>query len=268
MFSYLYSFFTPSTPSPFSNSEEIKQLLENDQWQSLLLQKESDYIVDVYLQNAVSKNPFQHKYIIKFDSEIPPNCNMTVIFPNHPVEKKRILWTNGNLRDLSLNINSRLKDSNREGCQLVVTAGNRFYRFHGFTGTIYLVWAERINQQTLNKQDNTIAESIPLLLELNGQWGYRNIFIFGKTEITNLQDAQALDPFQHSIFCCESDPRKENVRVVATMTNTQADQITKDLVVRSLISEPEPFAEELEITPDSARFARYSVSQPNVADEL
>ncbi len=259
MFTYLYSFFTPSTPSPFSNSEVIKQLLETDQWQSLLLQKESEYIVDIDLSINSTRNPFQHKYIVKFDSEIPPTCNMTVLFPNHPTEKKRLLWTSGYLKDLSLAINSRLKESNREGCQLIITSGNKFYRFHGFTGTIYLVWAERINQQTLNKQDNTIAEGVPILLELNGQWGYRNIFIFGNKEITNLQDVQVLDPFQHSIFCCETDPRRENVRIVTTMTNSQADEITKDLVVRSLIHEPEPFAEELGISPDSSRFGRYEV---------
>lgn len=266
MFQWL---FGPSKMSPFSNSEEIRKVIESDQWQTLLQSREADNIVNVVLNCDTMANPFKHKYIIKYDSTIPANCIMTVIFPTHPIEKRRLLWTSGNLKDLSLEMNARLNESDK---QLVITSGNKFYRFSGIVGTCYLVWAERINQQTLNRQDNLIAEHVPIFIEMNRQWGYRNIFIFGNTEITKLEDVQALDPFQCPIFCCETDPRKEHVRMVTTMTNSQADQITKDLVVRSLVSpsfESEPFStEEILMTPISGRFTNFDYSgNPDDPDE-
>ena len=148
----IISFFKQSESSPFSNSKYINQLIETDQWQILLQQGGgSDQIVEIDL-NTEAVNPFKHKYIIKYNSEIPANCIMSVIFPNHDEWKKRILWTSGDLTTLSREINDRLGKER----ELVVTSGNKFYRFRGITGTIYLVWAEYINQQNINNLEKEI----------------------------------------------------------------------------------------------------------------
>ena len=263
-----------SPSHPFSNGPEIARLIENDQWQVILQQRQAAEIIDIDLNCDTIANPFKHKYIMKLDYAIPPNCIMTLIFPNHPVEKMRLLWTSGSLEELSRQINARIKESSRDGVQLVVTSSDKFYRFANIIGTVYLVWAERINQQTLNNQENTIAESIPVLFELNGQFGYRNIFVFGNDKLTKLQDCEVLYPFQYPIFCCETDRRKEQLYVVSTLSNSQADQITLDPAVRTqrLDQLPLPFSntttdEELTLVPTTGRFTNYEIKDPEKLDE-
>ncbi len=230
-----------SVSSPFSNSLSTNQLIETGQWEMILDCVGSDSIVDVQL-GAGNGNPFRHKYIVKYNSMIPPNCIMSVIFPLHPDRGKRILWTTGDLSQLSQEINARIKESGREKSQIIVTSGDKFYRFHGNLGTIYLVWAERINQITVNNQDRPIAEDIPLLLEMDRKFGYRSFFVFGNKEVTPLADVQNFDPFHYPIFSCETDPREEVPRKIATVSNSQADQATSELlVVDPLDGVREPF---------------------------
>lgn len=239
-----------SESSPYSNSEYIKKLVVEDQWQSIVSSNESDCLVDIQLNSEFSNNPFKHKYIIKIDSLIPHNCIMSVLFPNHPNPKKRVLWTTGNLIDLSKEINQRLSESAREGLQLAVTCQNNIYRFHGILGPVYLLWAERINLQTLIREDNIIREFVPILTETNGQYSTRNVFIFGNKEVTSLKDVKLLDPIKEIVYCCETDPRKETIKQIPTLSNVEADQITKDLVVRSLVNldnERTPFESEEEV---------------------
>lgn len=239
-----------SESSPYSNSDYIKKLVVEDQWQSIVSTNESDCLVDIQLNSESVNNPFKHKYIIKIDSEIPHNCIMSVLFPNHPNPKKRVLWTTGYLVDLSKEINQRLSESARDGLQLAITCQDKIYRFHGILGPIYLLWAERINLQTLIREDNIIREFVPILTETNGQYSTRNVFIFGNKEITNLKDVKLLDPIQEIIYCCETDPRKETIKQIPTLSNNEADQITKDLVVRSLVNldnERTPFESEEEV---------------------
>lgn len=182
---------------------------------------------------------------------IPPNCIMAVIFPLHPERGKRILWTTGDLSALSFEINNRIKESGRDKAQIIVTSGNKFYRFHGNIGNIYLVWAERINQMTPDNQERPIAEDIPLLIELDRKWGYRSFFVFGNKEVTPLGDVQHYDPYQYPIFCCENDPREDEVKRVTTVSNSVADQATSELVVVDALSGVEaPFQIDKRIVPN------------------
>jgi len=224
-------FFSRSETSPFSNSKYINQLIETDQWQLLLEQGGAGSVVEIDL-NTDGVNPFKHKYIIKYNSEIPANCIMSVFFPNHSDWKKRILWTSGDLSTLSREINERLGKER----ELVVSSGTKFYRFRGITGTVYLVWAEYINQQNINNLEKEIAQQVPVLIELDKHWGYKHIYVFGNTEVTNLCDVQTFDPFMYSIFCCETDSREQIIRKIQTVTNLEADQVTKDLVDRTVVS--------------------------------
>jgi hypothetical protein len=242
-----------SESSPYSNSDYIKKIIIEDQWQSIVGE---NVCIDIYLNAEESNNKFKHKYIIQLDSVIPPNCIMSVLFPNHPNPKKRVLWTTGNLNDLSKEINHRLAESAREGLQLAITSGNDIYRFHNILGPIYLVWAERINIQTMIRQENIIKHYVPILIETNGQWSTRNIFIFGDDSITKLCDVTTLDPIHYNIYCCETDPRKETIRQIPTISQDEAKQMTMDLVVRTVINldqEPPPFS-DVELILDTERF--------------
>jgi len=202
----------------------------------------SDSIINVNLESDANSNPFKHKYIVKYNTMIPPNCIMAVIFPLHPDSGKRILWTVGDLSALSREINDRIKESNRDGgkSQIIITSGDKFYRFTGNSGTLYLIWAERINQITVNNQERLIAEDIPLLVELDRKWKYRSFFVFGNKEVTSLADVQQFEPIQYPIFCCETDPREELVRRVHTVSNSQADQATSELVVVNPLNQVKP----------------------------
>jgi hypothetical protein len=233
-----------SVSSPFSNSLATNQLIDTGQWEMMLDCVGHDAVVDVKLESG--NNPFKHKYVVKYNSMIPPNCIMTLIFPLHPDASKRILWTTGDLSALSYEINARIKESLVEPpkSQLVVTSGDTFYRFHGNIGTLYLVWAERLNQITVNNQNRQIAEDIPLLIELDRKWGYRSFFIFGNSEVTALGDIQKYEPFHYPIFCCETDPREEVVRKIDTVNNSHADRETSELVtVSALDGVAAPFAD-------------------------
>lgn len=217
--------------------------------------------------DLVSENPFQHKYIVKLNSDIPRDCNMAVLFPNHPVEKKRILWTVQYTSSKALNteINRRLQESSRQDLLMAIASGDTFYRFQSFVGNLYLIWAERVSQQTINKHENDIGEHVPVLIETNGQMRYRSVFIFkgGEMRATAVRDVQWFDPFHDELFCCETDMRAERRELVPTVSNSFADQVTRDPVVRSIVALDEdrpPFSEgedDLMMEVDSSRQLEY-----------
>lgn len=258
-----------SESSPFSNSNNINELIENDQWQTA-----DGVFFDIDLNSDGSENPFKHKYIIKIDSEIPHNCRMAVLFPNHSNYKKRVLWTSGHLNHLNTEINSRITESAREGILLYVSCSDKIYRFKNVIGNVYIAWASRLNIQTpLYREENDIKVHVPILIETNGQWENRNVYIFGKDDLVHLKDVQMHEPIETNIYCCEKDPRKEFIRIVPTLTEDQSDQITKDPVVRTLVcfekEEKSPFSgEELELLVTTDRTTNYTFARdPGLPDE-
>lgn len=253
--------------SPYANSPQLHKALVSGTWPSLVMNS----LDVVRMDETADYNPFQHKYIVKLNSQIPPDCNMTILFPNHPVESKRLLWVQRyTLNRLSLELNARIRESARDGLTVAVTSGNRVICFRGFIGNLYLVWAERVSQQTISRQENIIGEQIPLMIETNGQFRYRNVFIFDteqkKLRLTPVKDISWFEPFRNEIFCCETDSRKDELRIVSTVSNSYADQVTKDPVVRSIVTLDEdkpPFyqeeEQELELQVDSGRLLNYEI---------
>ena len=91
---------------------------------------------------------------------------------------------------------------------LSISCGDKFYNFRNVLGTVYLFWAKRINEQTINRQENGINENVPVLIEKNGQHGFKNVFIFkeGNNKPTNKSDIHIHEPIGvDNIFCCEID---------------------------------------------------------------
>jgi len=260
-----------SNSSPYSIAPELQKSIVSGTWQQdLLLRAESVRL------NSVSENPFQHKYIVKLNSSVPRDCNMTVLFPNHPVEKKRVLWTlqYSSCKTLSTEINRRLQESSRQDLLVAIACGSHYFCFRGFVGNLYLVWAERVSQQTINQHENDIGEHMPILIETNGQMRYRSVYLFnGDTRVTAVRDIQWFDPFHDEIFCCETDMRREVREIVPTVSNSYADQVTRDPVVRSIVSLDEdrpPFSseEDMVLEVDSGRQLDYQLrDNPTEPDE-
>lgn len=261
--------------SPYSHDTYIQKALVNDKWLELLF---STHGLDVRLLNP--DNVFAHKYIIKFKSSVPDNCNMALLFPTHGSPGKRVLWVphyaGGDVKTLGRELNQRLRDvANRQDCFLAATSGGYMYRFRGVVGTVYLVWAEYVNIQTVSSQLNTIAKNVPVLVEMDGENAYRSIWVFPDArsttfahlcDVTPVADFVLTEPLINgSIFCCESDPRLAAPgRAIPTLSEASADQIATDPVARQVVDmrreERAPF-EELEFVPET------NVNSNNQPDE-
>jgi hypothetical protein len=255
--------------SLYSHSAPIEDLIRTDTWQTC----ESKQTFN--LSQNTFENPGKHKYTIKLKSDIPSNCNMCILFPNHPLQKKRILWTKsylGHLNQFSTELNDRIQKCNRDNLSIWVSCGNGFFEFQKFVGNIYLFWAETVNIQSVNQFQNVILKDVPLIIETNGQMSNRSLFVFQEENgiIINLQDVNLQEPI--GIYCCDTDFRRDTQKMIVTLSDRKANQIVEDLVLRRLreLSEDElPFVDEetqFEVVTD--RIPQYLGENPEVADEF
>jgi hypothetical protein len=253
----------------YSPSVELRRFVKEEHWSYLIIQDQSKYLVDVYLNDDDKKfeNRFCNTYIIKLAKEMStdPPCDLLVLFPNHPESSKRVLDTRAysKYNTLSNEINKRCDESYKgEAVKMAIVCGKHLFRIRGIFGTVYLFWAERVNQQSLHQQRNNIAEHVPVLFELNGKMDIRNIVILPASNDSQfLNDAyghKSMYPLRRNtvtlqtptdrvLFCCEADTRVEQHRQIKTISSDIADTITKDPVVRTVslsVQEEEiPFAE-------------------------
>ena len=261
-------------------SSEIEEQINNDSWQGF--HSHSKVMVD--LTQTEVRNPYKHKYIIKLESTVKTgNTGITLFFPNHPKEKLRVLrvsttYEGYSVNKLSAEVNRRLKDSSsREGVMLAVAYDDTYFCFKNVVGNIYLLWTERLNVQTVNLPENTIEEEpVPLLVEKNGCNTYLSIYNFKFREFMSLEDTTIHEPIDVNVFCLEMDGRKDGTRKISVLSNTMSDTITKDKLVRQLISmdnEEPPFSaglgsdSEIKILPSTARITNYYVPEPKRPDE-
>lgn len=258
---------------PFSITDRMKSEIDTDQWHQTVVQSHGADIEDIDF-SAEILNPFQHKYCIKISSSIPYNCKMAILFPYLDNYRQQLLWTSGDLNTMNRELNRRLRESARELYQMVTVAHDKYYRFVRFSGTMYLLWAERINRQTINRQENDIFVNVPIVVEMNGYHQMRNCFIFGG-QLTHLSYCQFHEPSEESVFCCEKDPRKLSIAMVPTISNDESDAVTTNKVVRTVVTldkEPMPFGDETMVTPaviypTTDRLVRFTGTNPEQLDE-
>ena len=225
----------------------------------------------INLTQEVFVNPFQHKYIIKLHSYNIQTQKIYLLFPTHPLQKRRSLLvsefsTKSNV--VSKEINKRLQEQRGDKC-ILIAYGDRIYQIINIKGPIYFLWAERINLQTVNQQENLIEEFVPILIETNGQFTKRNVFLIPSGELLNNKDVSIIQPIQYSLYCCETDNRKDAQLKIHTLSNSQADMITKDPVARTLVTmdrEEMPFTTsdeevELKIIPNTERHLNYRLEK-------
>lgn len=243
-------FWSPKYPSPYSTSPQLQlELDKTDDWDKLTKDNDNVRVVTVDLSEEPYSNNFKHKYSVKLDTRISPDCNMTLLFPTHPIEKKRRLsivnWKHASLQK---EINARLNESHKTQnvwC-LGVTCRGIIYRFQGMKGNLYLLWAERVNQQTVNNQINPIHENVPLIVEMNGSGIYQGVFFFPENDDdpnvdirmphVNALDCTFLEPYRAGLFCLETDTQEDEIPHILVHSGSEADKITKEEVNRDLLS--------------------------------
>lgn len=243
-------FWAPKYPSPYSTAPQLQlELDKTDDWDKLTKDNDNVRVVTVDLSEEPYGNKFKHKYSVKLDTHISPDCNMTILFPTHPIEKKRRLcivrWKHAALQK---EINARLNESHKTKnlwC-LGVTCRGIIYRFQGMQGNLYLLWAERVNQQTINNQINPIREEVPLIVEMDGSGMYQSVFLFPPTDNdpsidirmphVNAADCTFLEPYRAGLFCMETDTREDTIPQILVHSGSEADKITKEEVNRDLLS--------------------------------
>lgn len=231
--------------------KNLQLIINSDAWQDLIVRSRHMNVVDIYLNNDQKKyrNIFRHKFIIKLCDDMKKTPYLMLLFPNHPDERKRILKTSDykEYYKLSTEINRRLKESlNGETVKMAIVYKTRIHRVRDIYGTCYMLWAERINCETMNQKQNQIAETIPVFFELNGEHTIRNVVPLLSDLVNNDAGRLTLYPIATTstslivptdvvLFSCEVDARKEHVKPIETISDNEADVISKDIAVRTLV---------------------------------
>jgi hypothetical protein len=217
-----------SAVSPYSISQDMEQTIQNGSWTELPTSV-IDFGTDTY------SNVFRHNYEIKLSPSVNRDQFIVLIFPHYPFKNKRILRTFDYRRSssLTIDINERLRQSQNV---LYVATGDQMYSIQGVIGRLYLVWAECIQQRTINQQLPYVEENVPILIETNGEYEYRNIYVLKSSECINCKNCKILDPFQEPLFCLEVNPQKESFKKINTLSNSKADEIARTLVSRELVT--------------------------------
>lgn len=233
-----YSSLT-SFSSVYSNSQQIQEIIEKGKWKDI--DEIVKYQVSVDFDASVDRNN-NKKYVIKLDSDIPHNCNMTLLFPKNDVGSS-VLWTKsylGHIMAFSREINERLDKCNRaeKGPPLVVTSNVSFYAFDNILGKIYLLWANRVNISTQYESLRQIYENVPVVVETNGKMCIRNIFLFNELQPINVKNVEIIMPINTFLFCCESDPRQqqqdEDLVNIVMLNEKDTEEFTEECVDESL----------------------------------
>jgi hypothetical protein len=214
--------------SSYSISQEMEQMIQNGNWTEFPTSV-IDFGTDTY------SNIFRHTYEIKLSNCVHRDQSIVLIFPHYPFKSQRILRTSEYRRITSLtnDINERLRLSQNV---LYVATGDQLYSIQGVIGRLYLVWAECIQQRTINQQLPRIEENVPLFIETNGEYEYRSIYVLQSIECINSKNCKILEPFQESLFCLEVNPQKESFKKIDTLSNSKADEITRTAVSRELVT--------------------------------
>ena len=221
--------------SEFSASQRLRTVIANDTYLQIVQRENAQECVDIDLSGSKKDNPFQHKYKIMLDSTIPPAsyCMLIILFPSHPVEAKRVMYTSDykTIGALGNELNDRLREARNYGDipPVILACGKRLYRVKNVHCTLYLMWARRIQMCTINSHETVLASNIPILIEMDGHYSHRNIVMFqndtngGERELKpmDLECIDILIPFREPIYVCES-VREKSSRTIETLSEAGA----------------------------------------------
>lgn len=239
-----------------------EDLITTNLWPELITQKNNKFVVDIEL-STVSEKPTQ--YIVQLGHQLLPHIaeKLTLLFPTHPDEEKRILYCQHykHYHQLGHEINQRVNNSLNavENVKMAFIYENLIYRCRNIVGTVYLLWSQRLNVETRASQQNTIAEQIPCIIEMSGNMEIRNIVFVHETTVVHEYGRKRIYPIDRKqinliipnqvvLFPCEVDTRKDIKHNIKTLSKQQADNLTKNPVVRRFVegikAEEIPFQSE------------------------
>lgn len=267
--------------SPYSVLQETKDTIDNNSCFDII-NNNLDEVQKISLDDSVYRNAVNTKYIIKLKSIVQNDIALAILFPTHPEEKKRTLWTQnyyGRPPYLSKTINERINESlNKDAPQFCLVCNKQYLLFEKIVGKIYLFFAEEINISEYTKKEKVTKKNVPIIVETNGQMSVRNIFIVPESDEKNyplnIENVTILLQPGDDYYCCDIDPRHDKNPVIETKTETEVNTIIRQVVqanIKLLDDSEIPFGggltsdnednEELEITIDSSRVRRFNYKQ-------
>ncbi len=201
------------------------------------------------------------KYRIDFNYTADPNCRLAILFPTHPVEKYRLLWTTdySDIRKLQKIINRRAQEARGTGSLVMaVGVGKTLFVIENIAGIIYLPSASAVNCINVNHVEAIVNENVPVFVEMNRYGSYRTLFVFPmeddemrdhRMSAQDIKNFEMFEPYGAHLFCMEADPRSEKMSEINTMTHGEAEEIVRSTVDRQTVTmdyEQGPYPRELD----------------------
>lgn len=207
-----------SYASKYTADATLSSVAKTSEWYQLLCSEQVVRVdLDEFRDEYYTLNPFRHIYSVMFNDSVPRDCQLALLFPQHPQQKKRVLFTTSysSLLKLGIEINKRVRASNQ--WTLYVVCGNRVFHLENISVNAYVVWCARVNQQNVNSHNNTIAAMMPAFIEMDGYGRIRSCVLLNPLCAEDsviplpLAHLTVLTPFHAPMFPCEArDDRAEN----------------------------------------------------------
>lgn len=226
--------------------------------------------VDIDMSQENLMDGWKQRNTIMFNDSTSAENYFILIFPCHPDENKRVLYTYNYNTIIKLNreLNKRLQESYGinyvyETVRMAVLCGNVVYKLHNLNGTAYLVWATYVNSNH-NNIVNRIVNDVPILVQMDGYNVFQSVLqlvpiIKPDTVVQPLNVARCkfFVPFNVFLWTNEADPRDQHATRVEIASREQAvdecsDEICEDLLPTNLQEEPEPFSQDNMVDLDSS----------------
>jgi hypothetical protein len=184
-------------------------------------------------------DPLGFQYEIDVSPAFPKKRDqLTCIFPNHKLEKRRVVksdkywYTTSFNSDMNDCLNDSLELTELGGTvKLAIAYGKQIYVFKNLTGTVYILWCT-VNRKNPGNVPCDIFHNQPILFNLDGQAKLKSAFLL-KSEVTHQRDLALLplrpgNPIymwpETPIFICETRPPKMELKPLITMSKRQARQ--------------------------------------------
>lgn len=245
--------------------EAIVELVANGGGlQDILLREDlREKCVSVNVGTDIQTHAWKEHHKIAFDVQKADDYYLILLFPCHPNVKKRTLYTYyyNSVTKLNREINARLRDSLQvsfeyDTSRMVIICGSMIYRLTNLIGTGYIVWASYVNTTNHNHVSNTIEESVPLFVHMDGYNHFESVLRIlpqvepdATVETLNVANTTFYIPFKVFLWTDEADPRDQHQkpkRVSVATYEQVADECSDEEPnsgrIGCLVHEPLPFS--------------------------
>lgn len=235
-------------------SEHLQEIVDDGDLLRLFLgpqQRSIHRVVDF------SKEPPKHDMqnnvykILLRNSFVETGSQVVCLFPNHNNKSKRILESKRykSRDEFNKELNARFSESPEQTEQfkdhrLLVLYGTHCFICSKITGTIYIVWAEKVSKINASNTFTIPHTDVPLIFNLNGLNKIKSMYLL-RSQIDNKPTDLSLFPLtkenpmlmydiHYNPFVCEERPErfsKKNIHVVSSQeARAMVMQTTQDAV--------------------------------------